>query len=162
MTYKDKASYDSTPPCMYLCCWVRGQSWHTWMSHITYEWVMSHTRMCHTNVSHTRTRDVTHTHPSRAKTQTSHATLLITASLWWAMSQTRTQRVIHTNESHTNESWHTQEWVMSHTRISHATLAQLLPTRWTNLPSQALLQNVTWLVENETRLIVRNVTLLFI
>jgi len=45
MTYKDKGSYDSTPPCM-------NESRHIQMSHGTYKWVITHT----TEFSHTRMR----------------------------------------------------------------------------------------------------------
>jgi len=57
MTYKDKGSYESSPPCM---CYESGHTieWvtlHVWMSHVTlmneschtYEWVMSHVCLSH-------------------------------------------------------------------------------------------------------------------
>jgi len=123
MTHKDKASYDSTPSCTYLCCLVRGESWHTWISHITYEWVVTRTNVSHECVTHTGKGRHAHKPESFQNTNESRHTSHYRFAVMGHVTHTNTarhthERVTHTNESHTNESWHTQEWVMSHSHES--------------------------------------------
>jgi len=87
------------------------ESCHTWMSHVTHEWVMSHmNESCHTWMSR-----VAHMNESHYKQMMHHGTHL--NELWhtheWVMSHTWMSHLIF-------ESWHTNEWVMAHTWTSHS------------------------------------------
>jgi len=131
MTYEDKASYDSTPPCIKRALERKASRLERGVSHIdeschAYEWGMSHVeyqaciqRGGHRDPStsrgesHTRMRHVKHTeasHPYRGKLHTQ-------------------RQVTHTEASHTyergmshislTEASHTYEWGMPHIWAKH-------------------------------------------
>ena len=107
-------------------------SWHTPMSHVTHQWVMSHTnKSCHARINASCYTD-------HWVTYSAMYAIVITASLCmsdatpmnksrhtheWAMSHLYTSHV-HTRMSHVtliNESCHTYQRVMPHIWTSHVT-----------------------------------------
>jgi len=78
------------------------ESCHTWMSHVTHEWVMSQAWICH--VTHMKESCHTWIQMLRFVRWLSHR-----ANSEWVMSHTWMSHV-----THMNESCHTHEWVMSH------------------------------------------------
>ena len=76
----------------HTCKWVMShmsESYHIWVSHVTYEWVMSHmSESCHTRVSH-----VTH------EWVMSHMSDMTRVTYEWVMSHISMSHVTHLNES---------------------------------------------------------------
>jgi len=132
-------------------------SCHTWMSHVTHEWVMSHmNESCHTWMSH-----VTH------EWVMSHMCVQLNRKLIqklddclangiWVMSHMTqshhtynwvTSHIWTSHVTHMNKSCHTYEWVMSHIWVSHVTHMCVAET-WLHqkaerLPSKRDLSHVT-------------------
>ena len=107
MTYEDKASYESTPPCMYIfdkSTYQRGKFTRIFVSNfIIMTWLIHICDMAHSCVWHDLFMCVTWLFP----------TLFICVTYKpchtyeWVMSHT-----------HMNESCHTYEWVMSHIEMA--------------------------------------------
>jgi len=98
-----------------------------WMSHITYEWVMSHMdESCHIWMSY-----VTCEFGMLRRNESCH--------IW--MSHVTYEWVM----SHLNESYHTYEWVVSHIWMSHVTsIAHRNPTHsWAHRGDGSKLKRVT-------------------
>jgi len=87
------------------------ESCHTWMSHVTHEWVMSHmNESCHTRMSHVTYEWVMSHKNESCHTRMSHVTQE------WVMSLDKTCHACRRTlvQQQRNESCHTHEWVVSH------------------------------------------------